>query len=249
MRPIEGEATLAGVTISHALIRSNRSNLTVNASFDGIDSSNYFLDIRFGDYRSRAVRLGASWSRSDAQSGHALSAVVSQGVGALGARAFTGFSEKGFTKVNAQAVTVRSLSKRLSLKLTAKAQYSADKLPVTERFSLGGRGAGMAFRVGARTAEQALAGGAEVSWTPGRGAGLQKAALFAYADGAVAHEVARPFYRLPARDFSPASAGGGVRVGIGGKWRASAELAVPVKRIDSRDSRKARFFFGIGRAF
>lgn len=248
-RPIEGEATLAGLTVSHALIRSNRSNLTVNASIDGIDSSNYFLDVRFGDYRSRAVRLGASWSRSEGQKGYALSAVVSRGVGILGARAFTGFSEKDFTKVNVQAVAVRSLSKRLSLKLSAKAQYSADKLPVTERFSLGGRGAGMAFRVGARTAEQALAGGAEVSWVPGRKPLLQKATLFAYVDGAVTHGVARPHFRLPAEDFSLASTGGGLRIGIGGKWRASAELAVPVKRIDSADSRKARFFFGIGRAF
>jgi len=248
-RPIEGEATLAGMTLSHALVRTNRSNVTVNASLDGIDSSNYFLDVRFGDYRSRAVRLGASWSQSDARSGHALSAVVSQGVGMLGARAFTGFSEKHFTKVNAQAVVVRTVSKRLSFKLTAKAQYSADKLPVTERFSLGGRGAGMAFRVGTRTAERALAGSAELNWTPARAPPLQKAALFAYVDGAIAHEVARPYYRLPARDFSLASAGGGVRIGIGAKWRASAELALPVKRIDSGDSRKARFFFGIGRAF
>jgi hypothetical protein len=40
-----------------------------------------------------------------------------------------------------------------------------------------------------------------------------------------------------------------MRIGIGGKWRASVELAVSVKRIDSDDSRKARFFFGIGRTF
>lgn len=248
-QPIEGEATLAGVTVTHAVIRNNRTNLSVNASLDGIDSSNYFLDVRFGDYRSRAVRLGASWSQSDQRQGHALSAVVSRGVDIFGARAFTGFSEKAFTKVNMQAVAVRALSKRVSLKLTAKGQYSADKLPVTERFSLGGRGAGMAFRVGTRTAEQALAGSAELSWTPVRAPPFQNSALFAYVDGAVAHGVARPFYRLPAEDLSLASAGGGVRVGIGAKWRLSAEVAVPVKRIDSRDSRKARFFFGIGRAF
>ena len=248
-RPIEGEATLAGVAISHALVRSNKTNLTVNASIDGIDSSNYFLDVRFGDYKSRAVRLGASWSHSDQQQGQALSAVVSRGVGLLGARAFIGFSEKIFTKVNVQAVAVRTLSKRVALKLNAKAQYSRDRLPVTERFSLGGSGAGMAFPVGIRTAEQAIAGGAELSWTPARAGVLQKATLFTYADGAVAHAVARPQYRLPAEDFSLASAGGGVRIGIGSKWRASAELAVPIKRIASADSRRARFFFGIGRAF
>ncbi len=107
----------------------------------------------------------------------------------------------------------------------------------------------MAFPLGIRTAEQAIAGGAELSWTPARSGVLQKATLFTYADGAVAHAVARPYYRLPAENVSLASAGGGVRIGIGSKWRASAEVAVPIKRIASADSRRARFFFGIGRAF
>lgn len=247
---IEGEATLAGIAISHPLIRSNKSNLTVNASIDGVDSSNYYLDVRFGDYKSRAVRLGASWSNADGTSGEAASAVVSQGVGILGAKAFAGFSEIGFTKANMQAVAVRSLSKRLSVKISVKGQYSRDRLPVTERFALGGRGAGMAFRLGVRTAEQAAAASAEVSWTlPPKTVPFKEAALFAYADGAVAHAVARPFYRLAAEDYSLASAGGGVRVALGGKWRASAEVAVPVKRPDRAHSGRAQFFFGLGRAF
>ncbi|HEX7743301.1 MAG TPA: ShlB/FhaC/HecB family hemolysin secretion/activation protein, partial [Sphingobium sp.] len=249
-RGIEGEATLAGVALNYPIVRSNRTTLSVNASLDGIDSSNYYLDVRFGDFRSRAVRLGASWSHSGDKSGQAVSAVVSQGVNALGARPFTGFSETDFTKVNAQAVAVRNLSKRVSLKLSAKAQYSADKLPVTERFSLGGRGAGMAFPVGTLTAEQALAGGAELTWSlRGKSPLLKNSALFAYADGATAHAVARPAYRLPAQDFSLASVGAGVRVGLGRQWRASAEVALPVKRPDRDYSRKARFFFGLSRAF
>lgn len=180
---IKGEATLAGATVSHPLIRSNKTNLTVSASLDGVDSSNYFLDIRFGDYRSRALRLAASWSRAQGKSGEAVSAVVSRGVKLLGARPFTGFSESVFTKANVQAVAVRSLSRRLSLRLSARGQYSRDRLPVTERFSLGGRGAGMAFRLGARTAEQAIAGAVELSWTlPAKAPPLKEAALFAYAD-------------------------------------------------------------------
>ena len=107
----------------------------------------------------------------------------------------------------------------------------------------------MAFRVGALTAEQAAAGSVELSWSPSSAPLFKNSALFGYADGAVAHAVARPVYRLPAQDVSLASAGGGVRVGIGPKWRASAELAVPVKRPSSDFSRKARFFFGLSRAF
>lgn len=247
---IEGEATLAGLSLSYPLIRSIKSNLNLSASLDGIDSSNYFLDIRFGDYRSRAVRLGASWSRADAKSGHALSAVVSRGLDALGARPFTGFSETIFTKANMQAVLVESLTGKLSLKTTVKGQYSRDNLPVTERFPLGGRGAGMAFPVGVATAEQAAAGSAELTWSlPARSPLLKASALFAYADGAVGHATARPFYGLAAQDYKLASVGGGVRVGIGPQWRLSAEVAVPVKRPDAASARKPRFFFGLGRVF
>ncbi|HKY79894.1 MAG TPA: ShlB/FhaC/HecB family hemolysin secretion/activation protein, partial [Sphingobium sp.] len=246
----EGEATLAGLGLSYPLVRSNRTMLTASASVDGIDSDNYFLDVRFGDYRSRAIRLGATWSRTEATSGHAVSAVVSRGVDMLGAKAFTGFSETRFTKVNLQAVAVQGVSRTLSLKLSAKGQYSGDRLPVTERFSLGGRGAGMAFRLGVLTAEQAVAGGAELTWAPSvKSPPLKNGALFIYADGATAHAVARPFYRLAAQDFTLASVGGGVRIGLGAQWRASAEVALPVKRPDDSYSRKARFFFGVGRAF
>ncbi|WP_022681877.1 ShlB/FhaC/HecB family hemolysin secretion/activation protein [Sphingobium bisphenolivorans] len=246
----EGEATLAGATIAYPVVRSYRTNLSVSASLDGIDSDNYYLDTRFGDYRSRAVRVGLSWSRVEASSGHALSAVVSQGLDALGARPFTGFSETGFTKVNVQAVAVESLSKRLTLKASVKGQYSGDRLPVTERFPLGGRGAGMAFRVGTLTAEQAVAGSAELAWTlRPKSPLLKNSALFAYVDGAAARATARPYCRLAAQDFSLASAGGGVRLGLGADWRLSAEAAIPIKRPGERYSRKARFFFGLGRSF
>ena len=249
-RSIEGEATLAGVTLNHPLIRSNNTNLSVSASLDGIDSSNYFLDVRFGDYRSRAIRLGASWSRTEGDSGQAASAIFSRGVNLLGAKPFAGFSEKEFSKINAQAVAVQSLSRRLTLKISARGQYSRDRLPVTERFALGGRGAGMAFRIGTLTAEQAIAGAAELAWSIApQKPPLKNSALFVYVDGAAAHSVARPHFRLPAENFSLASAGAGLRVGLGAKWRASAELALPVKRPADHYSRRVRFFFGLGRTF
>lgn len=246
----QGEATLAGLTLTYPLLRSARTNLSVTAAIDGIDSDNYFLDIRFGDYRSRALRLGASWSHADATNGQALSVVVSQGLHALGARPFAGFSETGFTKINGQAVAVKGLTRKLSLRTSIKGQYTKDDLPVTERFALGGRGAGMAFRTGTLTAEQAIAGSAELSWSlPARSPLLKASALFVAVDGALAHSTARPVYGLAAQDYRLVSAGGGVRLGLGPKWRVSAEVAVPVKRPVPAYSRRARFFFGIGRAF
>ena len=247
---IKGEATLAGVSLTYPIIRSYKKNLSASLSLDGINSTNYYLDTEFGDYRSRAVRAGLSWSDVGPKNGYATSAVVSQGINAIGAKAFTGFSEIDFSKINIQAIAVKTVSTNLTAKVTVKGQYSKDKLPVTERFSLGGRGAGMAYRIGTITSDQALASSVELSWSlPAKSPVLKATSLFAYVDGAVAHAVARPYYGIAAQDYSLASAGGGVRVGVGKGWRASAEIALPVKRPNDTYSRKARFFFGLGRAF
>ena len=247
---IKGEASLAGIALTYPIIRSYKKNLSASLSLDGIDSTNYYLDTEFGDYRSRAMRAGLSWSDVGPKNGYAVSAVVSQGLSGLGAKAFTGFSEVGFAKVNVQAVGVKTITSNMTAKLTVKGQYSKDKLPVTERFSLGGRGAGMAYRIGTLTSDQALASGLELSWSlPAKSPVLKATSLFAYVDGAVAHSVARPYYGIVAQDHSLASVGGGVRVGVGKGWRASAEVALPVKRPNDAYSKKARFFFGLGRAF
>src|SRR5262245_31779780 len=181
--------------------------------------------------------------------GYAVSGTLSRGLDGLGARPFTGFSETGFTKGNLQGTAVRELGKRLAVKVTARGQYTRDRLPTTERFSLGGDDAGMAYQVGIVTAERALAGSAELSWklrAPKNGRG--GFTVFAYGDGALAHTIARPFYGLPAQDFSLASAGVGARITPFGGWTASAQIAVPVKRPFDGASRKARFFFSINRS-
>jgi hemolysin activation/secretion protein len=247
---IVGKAELAGATLSYPIIRSYKTNLSVIGSLDGVNSTNYFLDTRFGDYHARAARLGASWSKADDKNGYAVSIVLTQGLDILGARALEGFSQKDFKKANIQAVVVRTIAKNLTLKLTAKGQYSGDKLPVTERMAIGGPGAGRAFRAGTITAEKAATGVMEVDWTlPAKSGLLKGTQLFAYADGAVSGTIARPLYGLPADKASLASAGAGIRVAIASKWRVTAEVAIPVKRPESDYSRKARLFVGFGRSF
>lgn len=247
---IKGNATLAGISISYPLIRSYKTNLSISASLDGVNSSNYFLDTQFGDYRSRAARLGFSWSKADEKKGYALSAVVSHGLDIFDAKVFAGFSEKSFDKVNLQSVAVRSLTKKLMFTLKVNGQYTRDMLPVTERLSLGGAGAGRAFRTGTLTAERGVTGVAELAWSPPLKSPLLKgSSLFVFTDGAAAHSVARPVYALPAQNYSLVSAGGGIRLSLAGKWDASFEAAVPLKRPSSNYSRSTRFFFGIGRRF
>lgn len=247
---IRGEATQAGIGVSVPVIRSYRRNLSLSLSLDGIDSENYFLDTAFGGFRTRVVRASATWSSIGAKGrgGYAIAGTLSRGLNALGARPFVGYSDTAFTKANLQLTAVEPLGKAVSVKVTGRGQYTDARLPTTERFSLGGEGAGLAFRLGEITAERAVAGSAELSWRLAGGDAKDAAGLtaFAYADGALARSLARPRFNLPRQDYSLASAGGGVRVALG-SWTATAQIAVPVKRPGAFAESKARFLFSIGR--
>ncbi|HUD27947.1 MAG TPA: ShlB/FhaC/HecB family hemolysin secretion/activation protein [Novosphingobium sp.] len=245
---ILGEAKQLGIVLVHPLIRSYKRNLSLTASLDGTNSENYYLDTAFGGFRTRAVRLGANWSSIGKSDGYGVSLSLSQGLDALGAREIEGYSKPDFRKANLQTTFVKELGARVAAKATVRAQYSPDRLPTTERFVLGGEGAGLAFRDGFLTADKAAAAGAEVSWRIlGKKADSRGLTIFAYADGALAHSYARPRYLLPAADYSLASAGGGARIAPIKGWVGTAQIAVPVKSPFDGMSKKARFFFSVSR--
>lgn len=246
---VRGMARQLGLAISHPVIRSYRKNLTVHASLDGTNSDNYYLDTAFGQVRARTLRLGASWSSLGSKGGYAVSATISQGIDGLGARALDGYSQTGYRKANGQATAVKQLSKSISIRASARGQYSRDLLPSTERFALGGDGAGLAYRTGIVTADKAAAGEVEVAWqVAGNDKSARSLTVFAYADGAVAHSYARPAYALAATDYSLATAGGGARIRPIKNWIAAVQIAIPVKSISSDYSKKARFLFSLSRA-
>lgn len=245
---ILGEAKQLGIVVSHPLIRSYRRNLTLTASLDGTNSDNYYLDTAFGGFRTRAARLGASWSAIGTTSGYGVSISLSHGLGGLGAQPIEGYSRAAFRKANLQATFVKELDPRLAAKVSLRGQYSPDRLPTTERVVLGGEGAGLAYRDGFLTADKALSGGAELSWRVlGGKSSVRALTIFAYADGALAHTRARAAYGLAGQDYSLASAGGGVRVTPLKGWTATGQIAVPVKKPFDGMSNKARFFFSVSR--
>ncbi|WP_159979571.1 MULTISPECIES: ShlB/FhaC/HecB family hemolysin secretion/activation protein [unclassified Novosphingobium] len=245
---IKGDARQLGIVVAHPLIRSYKRNLTLTASFDGTNSTNYYLDTAFGGFRTRALRLGANWSSIGDTSGYGVSLSLSQGFNALGAREIEGYSTPSYRKANLQTTFVKQLSPSIAAKATVRGQYSSDRLPTTERVVLGGEGAGLAFRDGFLTADKAATGGAELSWRVlGGTTDPRGLTVFAYADGALAHSYARPLYGLPSRDYSLASAGGGVRITPIKGWTGSAQVAVPVKKAFAGISEKTRFFFSVSR--
>lgn len=245
---ILGEARQLSVAISHPLIRSYRRNLTVQASLDGANSSNYYLDTAFGEFHTRTVRLGASWSSIGETGGYALSTSLSQGLGGLGAHPLAGYSETGFRKANAQATVVKQISGKVSLQATLRGQYTRDLLPTTERFSIGGEGAGLAYRTAIVTADKAVAGQVQLAWQLVGGVKSRRAlTAFVYSDGVLAHSYARPTYALAATDYSLATSGGGLRISPVKGWVLEAQVAVPVKSISQNYSKKARFLFSLAR--
>lgn len=245
---IRGDAKQATVGISHPFIRSYKRNLTVSASIDGVDSQNYFLDLTFGGFKTRTARLGATWSVVDKENGYAISTSLSQGLSALGAAPLAGYSDGGFRKLNLQAVGVKQLSKALAVKLSAKAQYTANELPTTERFVVGGEGAGIAYRYGTFTGDKGVSGDAEVSvGVLGRGTAAYPVRVFAYVDAATTKSFARPVYALPSRTETLMSAGAGVRITAIKSWRLNAQVAVPVNGISTAPRASTQFFFNISR--
>ncbi|MFC0204677.1 ShlB/FhaC/HecB family hemolysin secretion/activation protein [Novosphingobium soli] len=245
---IRGEAKQLGIVVAHPLIRSYRRNLTLTASLDGTNSDNYYLDTAFGGFRTRALRLGASWSVVGKTSGYGVSTSVSQGLSGLGAQAIPGYSRTAFRKANVQATGVVQLSPALTGRVTLRGQYSRDRLPTTEHFVLGGEGAGLAFRDGFLTADEAVAGSAELSWRVlGKAPAGRGLSIFAYADGAAARSHARPLYGLRSSDYELASVGAGARITPVVAWTATAQIAVPVKKPFPGVSGKTRFFFSITR--
>ncbi len=246
---IRGEAKQAGVTLSHPIIRSYKRNLSASLSLDGTDSDNYFLDTQFGGFKTRAVRLSLSWSSLGTKGGYAVAASLSQGLDGLGAAPFEGYSQPDFRKANMQINVAQRIGGRMSARLGLKGQYSDSLLPTTERSSLGGAGSGLAFRQGVVTADSAVSGNLEMSYKVfGPARGTSGLSLFGFVDGALGRSDARPVYALEKRDYSLASAGGGVRLSPLKGWVGSAQLAVPLKHPTANTRDKARFIFSISKA-
>lgn len=245
---VRGEAKQFGMVLAHPIIRSYARNLTLTATLDGINSENYFLSTAFGGFRTRALRVGASYSNLGKTDGLGASISLTQGIDGLGARPSFGYSDTSYRKLNAQLVALKQVGSRITAKVGIRVQYSGDRLPTTERFALGGEGAGLAYRYGVLTADKAIAGDAEASIRLlGAAGSARTVSAFTYIDGVTGQSLSRPLYGLTKDNFSLASAGGGLRLNPIKGWFATAQLAIPVKTPTPGYGEKARVFFSITR--
>ena len=194
-------------------------------SVDGIDSDNAAFGNLIAREHSRAGRAALAWSATGKRDVSAASLTVSRGLDILGADSAGGFVDLTFTKLNGRVTYDRALGKAFALHLKAAGQYSRDRMPSVETFSLGGDDFGRAFEYSSVLGDKGAAASAELGWTPqvGLPAFFKGSTLYGFVDGGTVGLNARGLFAGQSYDL--ASAGGGVRVALGSRSWVGLEQA------------------------
>lgn len=218
--PVRGKAKLAGATLTYPLIRRFNRAADVMIGFDGINSDNAVLGNLIATERTRALRVAAGITDSREKRSWSLSAAASHGLDVLGARTVEPLASTRFRKLSGAASVAQAVGKRLTLRVNLLGQYSDDRLPAAERFSVGGEALGRAFDTAFLTADRGAGALGEVAVRPVKSGPLAASELYAFADRAWIGVNARGLD--PRVDLSMASAGVGTRF----KFKEKAELGL-----------------------
>lgn len=229
---IRGDATALGLQASYPLLRSYERDAFVTLSLDGVDADNAFLGSTFADDRSRAVRAALSYSARTERRLWYVSGTLSQGLDAFGARGTPGAVDLDFRKLNARAGANFALTDLLALRLAGAGQWSTDRLPGTEQFSLGGEEFGRAYEGSIIAGDYGFGLSAEVAYSPSAlPKALKGSEAFAYVDGGKVWYRGRFGAALDSAYVH--SAGGGVRAAISDRVVIQVEAAKALEnRID-----------------
>ena len=243
---LDGDATTLGAVVSWPMIRSYRRNLVLSAGLDGLDSDNAVFGNLRATEKVRALRGSAAFGQTGARSTLNASLTLSAGIDGLGAEV-DAFSDAGFVKVNGRLDGARAIGRTLRLSGALAIQYSGDRTPTAELFSLGGTDFGRGFGSGLLVGDSGYGAKIEAAWRP---AFIRRpfagSELYAFADGGEVRVNARG--PLAERSDSLMSAGGGVRIAIADKVMVELEGARAVDDPRLSGSR-SRFGFAVTARF
>ena len=221
---LTGRAKVAGIAITYPLLRAFKRSSDISLGIDGIDSDNAVLGNLVASERTRAVRLAASYSDTRTRRAVSISGSVSKGLDLGGARVTAPFAEAGFFKVAGTVSAAQQIGKRGYIRITATGQYSRDRLPAAERYSLGGDSIGRAFPTSILTGDRGLGGVVELAWRPVKAGPFGQSEMYGFVDGGVLAVLPRG--PMPRIDSSLASAGLGLRA----RYRDKVELGLEAAR-------------------
>jgi len=242
----DGDATTLGAVLSWPMIRSYRRNLVLSAGLDGLDSDNAVFGNLRATEKTRALRASAAFGQIAPQSTLNASVTISQGIDGLGAET-DAFTDADFAKVNGRIDAARALGRSVRVSGALAVQYSDDRTPTSELFSLGGTDFGRGFGSGLLVGDSGYGARMEAAWRPGFTPRLLAGSeVYAFADGGEVTVNARG--PLAERSDRLMSAGGGVRIAIADKLMLELEGARAVD--DPRPSGgRTRFGFAVTARF
>ncbi len=207
-----GNAESLQLFARHPLIRSYEENLSLTADLDGLNSTNAVFGQAIADERVRALRVGAIYSLTSPVNALSLSGTLSLGLDALGAHiADPLVAVPDFQKFTVQAGYDQLLGPKWIARLRTAGQYSAERLPVSELYALGGTQFGRAYPAATLVGDQGLAGSLELGWRPQfkLADAVSNTELYGFVDGGRSWLLHRG--AAPGRSSDLASTGLGVR--------------------------------------
>ena len=222
---LRGHATSFGLQVNAPVVRSFDQSFYATLGVDGVNSDNALLGETISDDRTRAVRLAATYTRQSSRYFMLVNGSASFGFDGLGAQVLNPqVSDLEFSKYDLKAQANFALPLHTVLRLDGAGQYTGDRLPAAEQFSLGGDEYGRAYEAAVATGDKALAGSAELALKPPvLPAPLRGSEVYAFADAGRTYLVARPGVDATTADV--ASVGGGVRATLTAKAVVQVEAA------------------------
>ena len=171
---IHGKAHVAGIYLTHPIIKTRKDTLDIRFGFDYKDVYDYMLNNLRSEDNIRVFNLGITYDLTDnIQGRNIINLTYHQGV-----RNLLGGNEKtdpyasrlnadgAFAKYTADVIRVQKLPGYNHLMLKASGQLSEDALFVAEQFYIGGAGSVRGFRPSSQSGDSGYLGSAELHLSP-----------------------------------------------------------------------------------
>lgn len=244
---LSGDATTAAAVVSWPMIRGYRSNLVLSGGIDGLDSDNaVFGEVRATE-KTRAARASVAWGETWSTASLTASLTLSQGIDGLGAEVDV-LTDADFAKVNGRVDVTRAFGRQVRVSGAVAAQWSDDRAPTAELFSLGGAEFGKGFSQGLLIGDSGFGAKVEAAWRPTfLPRQVLGSELYAFADGGQARVNARDIF--PSRSDGLMSAGIGARVALGKRLLIEIEGARALDDPRPNGGESTRVGFGVTASF